>query len=655
MDNLKVGANDLGRAFDIMAASGKLGSFELGAMARNFPTITASARALGVEGVQGVASLSAALQVAMKSAGSEDEAANNLTDFLGKLTAPDTLDKFADFGVDVEKELQLAIERGTDPLKHMLDVINKITGGDSFKMGELFADKQVLGFLRAAIPNLEEFRRIRDAALGSSGVIDADYERVIKGFNQSLRGLGSSVTSLLGGSGALLPIFTDLIQSTTVLVNQVNAWTQANPELTGTIVKGAAALVALSVGTTVARYGFALLGGGFLSTASLFLKFNEARRNVSIIGRALRGVSGASRLAGRGVWGLARGAAALTSAVASPLRWSRFIPRLDLARFISRLTWTRNLIPSIPCAKFVGRLALASLIVPLRWTAVLLPSFGPTLARFQGFRRDVSTELTGVKVRAQCVTQYLADDEFDAADGRSRSIGNGSGPFADPRWRGGAGRIPSTQSREHGRCIPLDAGIEPIDERLRVVRRKDGGDGVQTPVRSRPVAREQPSSITRSRHPRSKSPRHRPLVRVALARRAAAAEHSGPARRAAAGPERRVDGRYAAFGRAGGHRHRNPGGRLGRSATSTGRNAPRTPADPLVVPAGAAPPGLRRAATERRGSEQLRELADLQRRRLRQHAGQRPGGGGGCRSQGAARCSAAGRSRDSARRPARPG
>ena len=174
MDNLGVAPDALRQAFDIMAKSGKEGSFERGAMARKFPEITAGARSFGMEGVDAVASLSAALQIAMKSAGSEDQAATNMMSFLGKITAPDTVRKLRKFGVDVEQEMRITLERGIDPLEHMLLVIREMTGGDAFKMGEPFADKQVLDFLCAMIPNMEEYQRIKNEALGADGVIDAD-------------------------------------------------------------------------------------------------------------------------------------------------------------------------------------------------------------------------------------------------------------------------------------------------------------------------------------------------------------------------------------------------------------------------------------------------------------------------------------------------
>lgn len=290
MDNMKVTPNQLRKAFDMMAASGKEGSFELKDMARNFPELTASAQSIGMSGLDGVASLSAALQVAMKSAGSADQAANNTSNFLGKLTSPDTVAKFADFGVDVQRELEKAAANGIDPLEHMLSVIERVTGGDQFKMGELFGDKQVLDFLRAVIPNMEEYRRIKAAAASADGVVDKDYEAVMTGFNESVTQLRQSLSGLFGASGVLLPILTEMLQSATSMVDAVRDWTDANPELTAWIVKGAAAMLAMGIGARVLGYVFAVGRGSLIRFLSLFLKFDAAGRNISLIGRLLGGL-----------------------------------------------------------------------------------------------------------------------------------------------------------------------------------------------------------------------------------------------------------------------------------------------------------------------------------------------------------------------------
>lgn len=370
MDNLKVAPEELRKVFDVMAQSGKEGSFELKAMARAFPELTSGAQALGMEGVDGVASLSAALQVAMKSAGSEDQAANNLSNFLGKLTAPDTVKKFKDAGINLKEEFQKAAASGADPLEHMLGVIAQATGGDQFKMGELFADKQVLDFLRAAIPNLEEYRRIKDSAMSADGIIDADYARTMGDFNEAVKQVKNSLQGLFGAAGPLLPIFTDMLNSAADWIDMARDWTAANLELTAVLVKGAAAMLAFGIGGRLLGYGLAVGRNSILRTLGLFLKFDEAGRNISLAGRALR-------FLGSGI-GLLKGAGKLSlAALVTPLKWgAKLVPRIAWRTLAGVIRWA-TLIPKISWVTVAGALKWSSLIpAALKWTSRLIPGIG---------------------------------------------------------------------------------------------------------------------------------------------------------------------------------------------------------------------------------------------------------------------------------------
>lgn len=313
MDNLKVAAVDLAKAFDVMASTGKEGSFELKDMARHFPELTASAAALEMKGVPAVASLAAALQIAMKSAGSADQAANNMSNFLGKITAGDTVKNFKKLGIDIEKELKAASEKGGDPLLRMLELVHKATdGGDQFKLNDLFADKQVKDFLNGLIPNLEEYQRIRDKAAGAEGIIDRDWINVTAGFNAQIKALSIEIDNLFSSGGALLPIAQGILQNITDIVRQVNEWTAANPELTDTIVKAVAALLAVNVAGRVLAFGIAAARLPLIRLFSAFLKFDKEGRNIA---RGWRLMSAAASAFGPAIGLMLRGLARIVGMV----------------------------------------------------------------------------------------------------------------------------------------------------------------------------------------------------------------------------------------------------------------------------------------------------------------------------------------------------
>lgn len=180
-DNLKVPVSELGKSMDILAMAGKEGRFELKDMASAFPSLTAGASMLGMRGTPAVASLGAALQVAMKGAGEASEAANNFENFIQKVTAPLTLKNFKEtFGVDLQRVLLDAAAAGRDPILEVVELMSQLSGGDVFKVSEVFQDKQVLNFIKPMMQNLDEYKRIKEAALGAEGVVDSDFEHMME-------------------------------------------------------------------------------------------------------------------------------------------------------------------------------------------------------------------------------------------------------------------------------------------------------------------------------------------------------------------------------------------------------------------------------------------------------------------------------------------
>lgn len=180
-DNLKVPVSELARTMDILAQSGKEGRFELKDMAEEFPGLTASASMLGMKGVPAVAQLGAALQVAMKGAKDAPEAANNLQNFMQKVTAPQTIQNFSKkFGIDLKSELLKAVAEGKDPILEVLNIIQRATGGDAFKVSEIFQDMQVLNFIKPMMKNLKDYEAIKKSALSANGIVDSDYQNMMK-------------------------------------------------------------------------------------------------------------------------------------------------------------------------------------------------------------------------------------------------------------------------------------------------------------------------------------------------------------------------------------------------------------------------------------------------------------------------------------------
>ncbi len=266
LDNLKLKAEDFGKALDVMAQSGKEGAFEIKDMAAEFPSLTASAQALKMEGVTAIGRLTAALQIARKGAASGSEAATNTANLMQKIISPETTKKFTKLGVDIRKELKKTQDAGGDVFEMIAGQTNKALKGDLSKLGDLFEDAQVQKFLRPLMQNLDEYKKIRDKALGAKGVVDKDFARRMmtnaaqtSAFTIRLKELAMSIGNIL------LPAMNSLMGGLAPMVKGFEKFADAHPHLVGGAVKVAAALIALRVAAIAARFAMAFMGAAALT------------------------------------------------------------------------------------------------------------------------------------------------------------------------------------------------------------------------------------------------------------------------------------------------------------------------------------------------------------------------------------------------------
>ena len=273
MSNLGVAAEGLGKSFDIMAAAGKAGGFELRDMAQYLPSITALASSKGMEGAEGLAQIASALQIVRRGAGDASEAATNFSNILQKINSNDAIKNFRKKGIDIQKVLKDAKANGTDPLEASLRAINTALGGDLSRLGELFSDAQVQKGLIPLLNGLEDYIRLRDEAARADGVISADFTRMmqtsveqVKQFQIALQNfqtsLGSALIPVLGGiAGALKPV----LEMLTAIVNRY-------PGVSGALVAITAGFVALKAALAGLTF-IGLMGkGGMLATLAFGLK-----------------------------------------------------------------------------------------------------------------------------------------------------------------------------------------------------------------------------------------------------------------------------------------------------------------------------------------------------------------------------------------------
>jgi TP901 family phage tail tape measure protein len=267
IDNLKVPVESTAKMLDVMAFAGKKGAFEMRDMAQYFPSLTAAAKGLGQQGVPAVADLSAALQITRKGAGDSASAANNLLNLMNKINTEDATKKFKKFGVDLPRELKKAAAAGQSPIEAIAELTKKATGGDLSKLSLLFADAQVQAAMRPLIQNLEEYKTIRESALGATNVVNTDFAERLKDTAEAEKAAAIQAQNLSLSIGQkLLPAYSGILRVGAGALQWMTNFAAAHPGLT----KAVAILAAGIALTLIVVGGLGLAMAGVVGSFAIF-------------------------------------------------------------------------------------------------------------------------------------------------------------------------------------------------------------------------------------------------------------------------------------------------------------------------------------------------------------------------------------------------
>ncbi len=290
-DNLKVGEEGFEGALNMLAYAGKRGQFEIRDMAKWLPALSPSFQALGVTGKEAVAEIGAALQIARKGAGSNDEAANNFKNFLQKITAPDTLKDFEKAGIDLKGSMMNLRAQGLTPVQSMLAIITQYMQSkgpaaagqfqkvmalkddkerelamqrlsEAYKLGELFQDMQAMSFIRPAIANMGEMKEIKQGSMDAAGkgLLDADFKKRMEGATEQFKAFKIGVMDIgITIGDALLPPLTELLQEVRPGIKAFGDWAKEHPGLIKGVIGLVGGLLAGKMAFIGIKYGLNLV------------------------------------------------------------------------------------------------------------------------------------------------------------------------------------------------------------------------------------------------------------------------------------------------------------------------------------------------------------------------------------------------------------
>jgi len=274
LDNMGVATR---RALDIMAYGDQVGAVGFGKMAEGLPNLTAGYRKLGAVGDRAFADLVAAQQMAAKAAGSPEEAINNINNLIDKARSPETANAFKKMGVDLFKEMDALEAAGRTPLEAITELTNKTLKGDTKRLGYLFGDKQARDGITALIQNFDQYKKIRDDALNSDGLVDSAFDDRMLDAAEKMKALqiaAKDASIELGDS--VKPAIADVAAVLTPMVEGFGKFAKEHPNLMKVVgvfalLVTVAGVLALAAAAILAPFAMLVVVAGAISIPFLLV------------------------------------------------------------------------------------------------------------------------------------------------------------------------------------------------------------------------------------------------------------------------------------------------------------------------------------------------------------------------------------------------
>ena len=284
------------KALEAIAYQGQAGSFEAADMARWFPELLAGMGKLGITGMDSVTQLGAMLQVQMKTAGSSDEAAGNLKNWMEKIGSGDTVKAYKDAGIDYQASMNTGLQNGkstlessfelaqkyiaaTDPKKAaaMAEATAKISKEtdpekakamiasleSALRTGDLFADMQVKGALTAFMQNKDLYAKLKSESANATGILDKNLEERRQSSAQKWSEMAQSMDDAMRAIGDAFRPVTDRVADGVRTASQALAkLSDESPRLVTGIGAAVAAVIAFQSAMSTFKIAKGLLNIG---------------------------------------------------------------------------------------------------------------------------------------------------------------------------------------------------------------------------------------------------------------------------------------------------------------------------------------------------------------------------------------------------------
>lgn len=285
---------DMMKALEIIAFQGQAGSFEASDMAKWLPQLLARMDKLGISGNDAVVQLGSMLQVQMKTAGSSDEAANNLKNWMEKIGTTDVVKAYKDAGIDYQASINTGLQNdkstlessfelaqryieATDPKKAaaMSEAMKNISQEtdpakaqrmivaleQALRTGDLFADMQVKAALTGYVQHKQLYQQLKKESSEASGILEKNLAERRETSANKWKETGQAMDEALRSAGdAMQPVTDRLASGLTRVSRSISDLSDRAPALvTGLLGAGAA------VATIAAAYSSFKIAKGVMN------------------------------------------------------------------------------------------------------------------------------------------------------------------------------------------------------------------------------------------------------------------------------------------------------------------------------------------------------------------------------------------------------
>lgn len=292
---------DIGKALDMAIAAGQAGQFELQDMARWLPQQMAAASQMGLKGLEGFEALLIANQQARVTAGTNDEAGNNLVNLLSKITSKETVERLEKYeytdkkgkkrSINYLKSMEAYKNQGKNSLEAFTSIMDDVIGSDEgYKklqarlknakkeeqakilnemttmaegtaIGQIISDRQALMALLAIRNNVQLGQEVKDSVAKSDGATETSYKVIAdtNDFKTEKAKAQFEFGQMEGLSG-----FNNALGSTAETLSE---YMSKYPDLTAAVASAGTGIAALGAAALSAAGAISLLGrkngGGF--------------------------------------------------------------------------------------------------------------------------------------------------------------------------------------------------------------------------------------------------------------------------------------------------------------------------------------------------------------------------------------------------------